>query len=193
MAISTILPHSSVPMAPSINPTLRPLGERTMVSSCFSEETQVRKNTVYPDMGIESPLIWSEQCLIHILKMHEASSVNTEETGNQINPLPQQYAENGKNQGGSKKTPSPSNGATGGSRVYNQPEKSTFSLTQELEFLSFLLNSHMTTALPTHKPHTLKKMARQMSKQRRTTLRELTSLLWMMVVAHPASLPAPFH
>ena len=32
-----------------------------------------------------------------------------------------------------------------------------------------------------------------MSKQRHTTLRELAYLLWMMVVAHPASLPAPFH
>ena len=41
-----------------------------------------------------------------------------------------------------RRHPSHSNGATGGSRLYNQPEKSTFSLTQELESLSFLLNSH---------------------------------------------------
>ena len=92
-----------------------------------------------------------------------------------------------------RRHPSHSNGATGGSRLYNQPEKSTFSLTQELESLSFFLNSHnITTSLPIHKLHTLK-MVRWMSKQRHTTLRELASLLWMMVVAHPASLPAPFH
>ena len=65
---------------------------------------------------------WSEQPSIH-LKTHEAGSVHTEEARNQINPLPGQYADNGKKQRGSKKTFSHSNGATGGSRVYNQPEE----------------------------------------------------------------------
>ena len=73
-------------------------------------------------------------------------------------------------------------------------KKSTLSPTQELEFLGFLLNSHnMTIALPTHKLHAVKKMARRMANQRRTTLRELASLLGMMVAAHPAILPAPLH
>ena len=54
---------------------------------------------------------------------HEASGVHTEEAGNQINPLPRRYADNGKKQGGSKETSSHSNGATSGSRVYNQPEE----------------------------------------------------------------------
>ena len=40
-------------------------------------------------------------------------------------------------------------------------KKSTLTLTQELEFLGFLLSSYnMTIGLPTHKLHTLKKMAR---------------------------------
>lgn len=73
-------------------------------------------------------------------------------------------------------------------------KKSTLTPTQELEFLGFLLNSHnMTIGLPTHKLHALKKMARRMADQKRTTLRELASLLGMMVAAHPAILPAPLH
>ena len=73
-------------------------------------------------------------------------------------------------------------------------KKSTLSPTQELEFLGFLLNSHnMTIALPAHKLHAVKKMARRMANQRRTTLQELASLLGMMVAAHPAILPAPLH
>ena len=40
-------------------------------------------------------------------------------------------------------------------------KKSTLTLTQELEFLGFLLSSYnMTIGLPTHKLHALKKMAR---------------------------------
>ena len=53
-------------------------------------------------------------------------------------------------------------------------KKSTLTPTQELEFLGFLLNSHnMTIGLPAHKLHTLKKMARGMADQKRTTLRKL--------------------
>ena len=127
-------------------------------------------------------------------KTHEASGVHTEEAGNQINPLPRRYADNGHKQGGSKETPSHSSGATSGSSVYNQPEKEHPLPTQELEFLGFLLNSHnMTIALPACKLHAVKKMARRMANQRRTTLRELASLLGMMVAAHPAILPAPLH
>ena len=87
-----------------------------------------------------------------------------------------------------------SNGATGGSiGLIINLKKSTLSPTQELELLGFLLNSHMIIALPAHKHHTVKKMARQMANQRRTTLWEQASLLGMMVAAHPAILPAPSH
>ena len=74
-------------------------------------------------MGIQSPPIWSEQCSIHLLKTPEAGSIHTEEAWNQIDPLSRRYADNGKKQGGSKKILSYSIGATGGARVYNQPEK----------------------------------------------------------------------
>lgn len=73
-------------------------------------------------------------------------------------------------------------------------KKSTLSPTQELEFLGFLLNSHsMTIVLPVHELHAVKNMARRMANQRRTTLRELASLLGIMVAGHPAILPAPLH
>ena len=145
-----------------------------------------------PDIGIQSPPVWTEQCSIHLLKTHEASSVHTEEAGNQIDPLLWWYADNGKKQGGSKKTPTSMEllVALGFIRL----KKSTLSSTQELEFLDFLLYSHnMTIALPTHKLHALKKVVRWIADQKRTTLRELASLLGMMVAAHLAILTALLH
>ena len=83
-----------------------------------------------PDVGIQSRTVW---CSIHLFD----SSVHTEEAGIQIDLLLRQYADIGKiSSGGSRKTLSHSNGATSGSRVYNQPE---------LEFHGFLLNSHNMT------------------------------------------------
>ena len=52
------------------------------------------------------------------------------------------------------------------------------------------LVSYWTIALPKHKLHPVKEMVRQMANQR-TTLRELASLLGMMVAPHPTILPAP--
>ena len=101
------------------------------------------------------------------------------------------HADNGKKQGGSKETPNHNNGATGGPRFYNPPEKEQ-PLTNT--FLGFLLNSYdMTIALPKHKLHPVKEMVRQMANQRRTTLQELASLLGMMVAAHPTILSALLH
>jgi len=73
--------------------------------------------------------------------------------------------------------------------------KSTLTPTQELEFLSFLLNSHinMTITLLVHKLHALRKMVRQVTDQGRMTVRELASLLGTIAAAHLAVLPTPLH
>ena len=116
---------------------------------------------IEPDVGIHSLPIWSEQCSIH-LRTHEAGSIHTEEARNQIDPLPRRYADNGKKQGGSKKTylATAMELLVALGFIINL-KKSTLTSTQELEFLGFLLNSHnMTIGLPTHKLHVLKKMVR---------------------------------
>ena len=51
----------------------------------------------------------------------------------------------------------------------------------------------MTIALPSHKLHSLKKLARQMMNQDETSVQNLARLLGTMVAAHPAVLPAPLH
>jgi len=56
--------------------------------------------------------------------------------------------------------------------------KITLPPTQELEFLGFLLNSHiMTITLPVHKLHALGKMVRQVTDLRRMIVQELASWL----------------
>ena len=89
------------------------------VKGCISHLTHTlftpKISVAGSDMGIQSSPIWSEQCFIHLLKTDETGSVHMEEAGNL---LPGQYPDNGKKQGGSKKTLSHSNGAPGGSMVY---------------------------------------------------------------------------
>ena len=73
-------------------------------------------------------------------------------------------------------------------------KKSVLSPTQELEFLGFVLNSlKMTISLPSHKLHSLRRLAKQMRSQERTTVQELARILGTMIAAHPAILPAPLH
>ena len=60
--------------------------------------------------------------------------------------------------------------------------------------LGFVLNSlRMTISLPSHKPHSLRKLAKQMRGQEKTTVQELAWILGTMVAAHPAILSAPLH
>ena len=72
--------------------------------------------------------------------------------------------------------------------------KSVLTPTQQVEFLGFTLDSQkMAISLPQDKLHALKKQARKIKEQGRTTVQELSRLLGMMVAAHPAILPAPLY
>ena len=70
-------------------------------------------------------------------------------------------------------------------------KKSVLSPTQELEFLGFILNSRkMTISVPSHKLHSLRKLARQMRSQERTMVQVLAQILETML---SAILPVPLH
>ena len=119
---------------------------------------------------------------------HEASSVHSEEAGNQTNAILGRHAIDGKKQGTSKAR-SYSSGVSSGSWVHHKLEELPFSNTG----VGFRLNSHtMNIALPAQKLHSLK-MVRWMTDRGKTTIRDLACLVGTMVTAHPAILPAPLH